>query len=151
MKVFNAKNAAEDYMSLHTLTYSTPEMTLLKFARWLGEMVDVECKMDAEKCPNDDGMHPKHRVPRLMLYIEEREEEYRFDVSDEFLPTGAVTTLFSKVKDQVQRREEGKKKEEESIGKKSGDESKNFKFCIACGTRLDMYASFCIECGAEQA
>ncbi|MEM4400475.1 MAG: hypothetical protein QW776_04925, partial [Candidatus Nitrosocaldus sp.] len=72
MKVFNAKNAAEDYMSLHTLTYSTPEMTLLKFARWLGEMVEVECKMDAVKCPNDDGLHPKHRMPRLMLYMEER-------------------------------------------------------------------------------
>ncbi|MEO9365332.1 MULTISPECIES: zinc ribbon domain-containing protein [Candidatus Nitrosocaldus] len=148
MKVFNAKNAAEDYMSLHTLTYSTPEMTLLKFAKWLGEMVDVECKMDADKCPNDDGMHPKHRMPRLMLYIEERREEYKMDVSDEFLPTGAVTTLFSKVKDKVQRREE-----EEEVGKRSmkeEGEEKNFKFCISCGTKLDMYASFCIECGAEQ-
>ncbi|MFN4337204.1 MAG: hypothetical protein ACK4FV_06460 [Candidatus Nitrosocaldus sp.] len=146
MKVFNAKNAAEDYMSLHTLTYSTPEMTLLKFARWLGEMVEVECKMDADKCPNDDGLHPKHRMPRLMLYMEEREEEYRFDVSEEFLPTGAVTTLFAKAKEYVQSGEKG-----ESTVKRSGDEIKNFKFCIACGARLDIDATFCIECGVEQA
>ncbi len=147
MKVFNAKNAAEDYMSLHTLTYSTPEMTLLRFAKWLGEIVDVECKMDADKCPNDDGMHPKHRMPRLMLYIEERAEEYKIDVSEEFLPTGAVTTLFSKVKGQAQRREEAR----ERSGKSEDNEGKNFKFCISCGARLDMDASFCIECGAEQA
>lgn len=145
MKVFNAKNAAEDYMSLHTLTYSTPEMTLLKFAKWLGEMVEVECKMGAEECPNDDGLHPKHRMPRLMLYMEEREEEYKMDVSEEFLPTGAVTTLFSRVKDQVKSsREEG------SASKRAGSEGENFKFCISCGARLDKDASFCIECGVEQ-
>ncbi len=145
MKVFNAKSAAEDYMSLHTLTYSTPEMTLLKFAKWLGEIVEVECKIDAEKCNNEDGLHPKHRMPRLMLYMEEREEEYRFDVSEEFLPTGAVTTLFAKVKEHIRSGEKGEGT------KRSGDESKDFKFCIACGARLDMDASFCIECGAEQA
>jgi hypothetical protein len=83
MKVFNAKNAAEDYMSMHTLTYSTPEMTLLKFAKWLGDIVEIQCKLDKDKCPNEDGLHPRHKVPRLMLYIEEKEEEYKMDISEE--------------------------------------------------------------------
>ncbi|MCS6767797.1 MAG: zinc ribbon domain-containing protein [Candidatus Nitrosocaldus sp.] len=145
MKVFNAKSAAEDYMSVHTLTYSTPEMTLLKFAKWLGEMVDVECKMDAKECPNDDGLHPRHKMPRLMLYIEERAEEYRMDVSEEFLPTGAVTTLFSRVKDQVKgKSEEGARRD---VREASGADS---KFCISCGARIDVDARFCTECGIEQ-
>ena len=47
-------------MSSHSLTFSTPEMTLKKFALWLGEQA------------ND----PKTNVivPRLILYIEDRIE-----------------------------------------------------------------------------
>ncbi len=138
MKVFNAKSAAEDYMSMHTLTYSTPEMTLLKFARWLGEMVEMECKLDKDKCPNDDGSHPRHKVPRLMLYIEEK-EEYRMDISEEFIPSGAVTTLFSKVKAYPMG--------SSSNESKSKQES---RFCIACGAKIEADAVFCIECGAKQ-
>jgi hypothetical protein len=36
MKIFNGRAATEEYMSTHTLTFSTPEMTLKKFALWLG-------------------------------------------------------------------------------------------------------------------
>ena len=47
MKVFNAKQAAEDYMSMHTLVFSTPELTLNRYSFWLGDMVpDPEKKED---------------------------------------------------------------------------------------------------------
>ena len=39
MKVFNGKQAANDYMSAHTLAFSTPELTLMRFSFWLGDMV----------------------------------------------------------------------------------------------------------------
>ena len=40
MKVFDGKSAVEEYMSTHTLNFSTPEMTLRKFAVWLSEIVE---------------------------------------------------------------------------------------------------------------
>ena len=40
MRIFNGRAATEDYMSTHSLTFSTPEMTLKKFVLWLGEKVE---------------------------------------------------------------------------------------------------------------
>jgi hypothetical protein len=40
MKIFNGRLATDDYMSSHTLSFSTPEMTLKKFALWLVEQVN---------------------------------------------------------------------------------------------------------------
>ena len=77
-KVFNGRSATEEYMSTHTLTFSTPDMTLRKFAIWLGEQVSL---------PNGE------RGPRLMLYLEERgsKEEAQLvpDVDESFKPSGA--------------------------------------------------------------
>ena len=39
MQVFDGKEAAQDYMSKHTLAFSTPELTLTRFAFWLGDTV----------------------------------------------------------------------------------------------------------------
>ena len=48
MKIFDGRKAAEDYMAAHTLTFSTPDLTLKRFAFWLGDMVpDPENKEDA--------------------------------------------------------------------------------------------------------
>ena len=59
MKVFDGKSAAEEYMSTHTLTFSTPEMTLKKFAVWLAEIVE------------NNG----EEVPRIILYLQTRDKE----------------------------------------------------------------------------
>ena len=59
MKVFNSKEAAEQYMSSHTLTFSTPDLTLKRFAFWLGDIV-----------PDPDNK--EETMPRLMNYIDER-------------------------------------------------------------------------------
>jgi hypothetical protein len=53
MKIFNGRSATEEYMSTHSLTFSTPEMTLKKFVIWLGEQI------------NNPGT--KEQVPRLMI------------------------------------------------------------------------------------
>jgi hypothetical protein len=42
MEGFDGKKAAQDYMSKHTLAFSTPELTLMRFAFWLGDSVLVE-------------------------------------------------------------------------------------------------------------
>ena len=60
MKVFNSKEAAEQYMSSHTLTFSTPDLTLKRFAFWLGDIV-----------PDPDNK--EETMPRLMNYIEEKD------------------------------------------------------------------------------
>ena len=39
MEVFDGKKAATEYMATHTLAFSTPELTLMRFAFWLGDTV----------------------------------------------------------------------------------------------------------------
>ncbi|MEK6966663.1 MAG: zinc ribbon domain-containing protein, partial [Thermoproteota archaeon] len=60
MKVFNGKKAAEDYMSTHTLAFSTPELTLMRYSFWLGDIV-----LD----PNNR----EQKVPRIMTFVEEKD------------------------------------------------------------------------------
>ena len=60
MKVFNSKEAAEQYMSSHTLTFSTPDLTLKRFSFWLGDIVP-------------DPNNKEETMPRLMNYIEEKD------------------------------------------------------------------------------
>ena len=73
-------------MSTHSLTFSTPEMTLKKFALWLGEQIDS---------PNDN----KQQIPRLLSYLEDKDRktstsDYVPDVADRFEPSGAVTDMY---------------------------------------------------------
>ncbi len=133
MKIFNGRLATEDYMSSHSLTFSTPEMTLKKFALWLGEQV------------ND----PKKNVsaPRLLIYIEDRIESnqssqsskdksnFNPDIDETFKPTGAVTTLF------------GDNMNNKSIIAETSIEK---KYCINCGTMLKSSSKFCKKCGTIQ-
>ena len=120
MKVFNGKLAAEDYMSNHTLTFSTPELTLLRFAFWLGDMIP-------------DPKHPGQQMPRIVSFVEEKDfAPVPIIDDDKFVPTGAVKTisgLYGSVKTEI------------------GPDS---KFCSECGTKLSANARFCTECGINQ-
>jgi len=140
MKVFNGKMAAEQYMSSHTLAYSTPDMMLKKFAYWLGDLVDVDCNLDSNKCPNEDGLHPKHRVPRLMLFIQIKDIPYTPNAEDvdetAFKPTGAVAAFY----DVKKLHPEMKEPPPTSDG----------KFCMECGTKISASTKFCSQCGMEQ-
>ena len=85
MEIFNGRAATEEYMSTHSLTFSTPEMTLKKFALWLGDQV---------KIPGKDKTGP-----RLMMYINDvnnqsNRSDFLPDTDESFKPSGAVTDMF---------------------------------------------------------
>ena len=140
MKVFDGKSAAEEYMSTHTLTFSTPEMTLKKFAVWLAEIVE------------NNG----EEVSRIILYLQTRdkgnEEQSRSDetsinkpinfsdllpdVDETFKPTGAITDMFNKTESSFSKNIEYSTKPES-------------KFCIECGNKLRTDSKFCTKCGAR--
>lgn len=85
MEIFNGRAATEEYMSTHSLTFSTPEMTLKKFALWLGDQVNI---------PGKDKTGP-----RLMMYINDvnnqsNRSDFLPDTDESFKPSGAVTDMF---------------------------------------------------------
>lgn len=128
MKLFNARTATEEYMSTHTLTFSTPEMTLKKFALWLGEQV------------TSPGGH--ETVPRLTLFLQDKKSDSSSQVTDPdidetFRPSGAVTEMYGI----------------SNIGgdnKPGGEEVEEKKHCIQCGANLNLNSKFCKTCGTRQ-
>jgi ribosomal protein L40E len=134
MKVFNGRSATEEYMSTHTLTFSTPEMTLKKFVIWLGEQV------------NNPGT--KEQAPRLMLYIEEKGggrgkelSDLMPDTDDTFKPSGAVTEMYGGITSQM------------TSSKMTGEipePDTDTKFCIECGFKIKADSKFCRNCGSQQ-
>lgn len=117
MKIFDGRKAAEDYMSAHTLTFSTPDLTLKRFAFWLGDMIpDPENKEEA--------------IPRLYTYIEEKDFAPVNIIDEEnYTPTGAVRSSGMY----------GNQETETSSDVKFCSEcgvkiSVSAKFCTECGT-----------------
>jgi hypothetical protein len=135
MKVFNGRAATEEYMSTHSLTFSTPEMTLKKFVFWLGDQVDR---------PEN-----KEQVPRLMLYIEEKTNNPRAkmhsdlmpDVDDSFRPSGAVTDMYHSIAPTEKDSQPTRANEVPNL---------DTKFCVECGCKLKSDSKFCKSCGARQ-
>ena len=76
MEVFDGKKAAQDYMSKHTLAFSTPELTLMRFAFWLGDSVPD---------PKNDG----GAVPRMMTFLTEQDFVPVLIDDDTYVPSGA--------------------------------------------------------------
>jgi hypothetical protein len=77
MEGFDGKKAAQDYMSKHTLAFSTPELTLMRFAFWLGDSVPD---------PKNDGKG----TPRMMTYLMEQDFEPVLIDDETYVPSGAV-------------------------------------------------------------
>ena len=126
MKIFNGRAATEEYMSTHSLTFSTPEMTLKKFALWLGESITLK------------GYDKQ--VPRLISYLKDTENEnvssFLPDVDETFKPSGAVTDMFKDSTSQNYNNEKNL-----TINQIVCPECKNIlkttsKFCPRCGTKL---------------
>ena len=138
MKIFNGRAAAEEYMSTHSLTFSTPEMTLKKFALWLGEQVKRTGEED--------------QIPRLILYVEEKStdgakmvSDFTPDVDDTFKPSGAVTEMYSGISTLT---EDTLRAEVTPPGKDTL--SIETKYCIECGSRIKIDSKFCTRCGTKQ-
>lgn len=118
MKVFDGKKAAQDYMSAHTLAFSTPELTLMRFAFWLGDSVP-------------DPENREKSVPRMMTFVTEEDfEPVRIIDDDKYEPTGAVLGMY------------GNQNEEQDEDVKFCSEcgakiSSTAKFCPDCGATQD--------------
>jgi len=120
MRVFNGKAAAEDYMSSHTLTFSTPELTLTRFAFWLGDIIP-------------DPKNPGQTMPRLITFVEERDFAPVPIIDDEkYVPSGAVKSTGG------------------IYGSLQTESGTATKFCSECGVKLSSSARFCTECGTTQ-
>lgn len=136
MKVFNGRTATEEYMSTHSLTFSTPEMTLKKFALWLGDQVSSS---DA-----------KGQMPRLMLYLEEKgakkDSDLAPDTDDSFKPSGAVTDMYAGVSGA--EREETTQPTLTPLNRETLEPEG--RFCIECGSKLKTGTKFCTKCGTKQ-
>ena len=138
MKLFNGRTATEDYMSAHSLTFSTPEMTLKKFALWLGEQVNS---------PEVKGQ----QVPRLLIYLEDKDTERNTndmlpDVNERFEPSGAVTDMFrgiSGVTDSTEQTAAEKKLPEEN-------KISELIYCFECGSKIRASSRFCAKCGTKR-
>ena len=134
-KVLNGRAATDEYMSTHSLTFSTPEMTLRKFALWLGEPVSL---------PSGE------RGPRLLLYIEERgdkkESDLAPDTDDSFRPTGAVTEMYGGIPSAPT--DQMSPPQLTPLDKETLEPEA--RFCISCGNKLKANAKFCTKCGSAQ-
>ena len=120
MKVFDGKKAATDYMSTHTLAFSTPELTLTRFSFWLGDIVP-------------DPKDKDNTIPRLMTFIEEKDFEPVQIIDDEtYVPTGAVknSSLYGNTQGEVG----SDTKFCSECGVKI---SISAKFCTECGSTQD--------------
>ena len=117
MKVFNGKQAAEDYMSSHTLAFSTPELTLMRFSFWLGDMVP-------------DPSNKESSMPRLMTFVEEKDFEPVQIIDDEkYEPSGAVRSSATVGNAYVEPKSDGK-----FCSECGTSLSATAKFCPECGT-----------------
>ena len=141
MKAFNGKAAAEEYMSTHSLTFSTPEMTLKKFVIWLGEPV-----------PNPNT---KENIPRILLYLEDRDSQSKAtrladlmpETDDTFKPSGAVTDMYA-MRDYSSPIANDIKTKTNSFSSDTTDEES--KVCSRCGSSVKVNSKFCRNCGAKQ-
>ena len=116
MEVFDGKKAAEDYMSKHTLAFSTPELTLMRFAFWMGDSVpDIK----------NDGKG----IPRMMTYLIEQDFEPVLIDDDTYVPSGAVKSLANVGNAYNEVKTDGK-----FCSECGTTLSMTAKFCPECGT-----------------
>ena len=120
MKVFDGKKAAQDYMSAHTLAFSTPELTLMRFAFWLGDMVP-------------DPENKDKSVPRMMTFTTEQDfEPVNIIDDDKYEPSGAVLNTNVYGNQFGETSEDGK-----FCSECGGKISATAKFCPDCGSTQD--------------
>jgi hypothetical protein len=143
MRIFNGRAATEDYMSTHSLTFSTPEMTLKKFVLWLGEKVES---------PSDK----EQQIPRLITYLEDKNgrtsaSDYTPDITDRFEPSGAVTDMFGGTShsdfDIVVQQSSKTTPTVSTGGSRTSTED---RLCIKCESRIKPASKFCVACGTKQ-
>ncbi len=116
MEVFDGKKAAQEYMSQHTLAFSTPELTLMRFAFWLGDSVP-------------DPKDKDKAVPRMMTFMTEQDLEPVMIDDGKYVPSGAVKSTAAYGNAYSEQVQGGKFCAECGNGV-----SDTAKFCPECGT-----------------
>ena len=116
MEVFDGKKAAQEYMSKHTLAFSTPELTLMRFAFWLGDSVPD---------PKNDGKG----IPRMMTFLTEQDFEPVLIDDDKYEPSGAVKSSANVGNAYNEVQSDGK-----FCSECGTSLSSTAKFCPKCGT-----------------
>ena len=107
MKSLDARAATDEYMSTHSLTFSTPDLILKEFVIWLCEQVSTK-----------DG---KEQVPRIMLYLKDKEDRHGNVISSK-----------------------------PSLSSRVAHNNPESKFCIECGSNLNTRSKFCTKCGTKE-
>ncbi len=116
MEVFDGKEAAQDYMSKHTLAFSTPELTLMRFAFWLGDSVPD---------PKNEGKG----IPRMMTFLKEQDFEPVLIDDEKYEPSGAVRSSAFLGNAYKEETNDGK-----FCSECGTSLSATAKFCPECGT-----------------
>jgi ribosomal protein L40E len=124
MKAFDNRSAVEEYMSTHTLGYSTPDLTLKEFVLWLCEKVD-------------DPIGKKD-IPRIMLYLKEVEDRSKSGIDSS---QTSLSNLFNTITEPILITDSEKQPTANNT---------ESKFCIECGSKLNLRSMFCTKCGTEQ-
>ena len=124
MKAFDNRSAVEEYMSTHTLGYSTPDLTLKEFVLWL--------------CDKVNDPNGKEAIPRIMLYLKEVEDRSKSGID-------SFQTSLSKLVDTITE-----PKIIIDSDKQPTANNTESKFCIECGSKLNLRSMFCTKCGTEQ-
>jgi len=117
MEVFDAKKAAQDYMSKHTLAFSTPELTLMRFAFWLGDSVP-------------DPTNKEKSIPRMLTFLTQQDFAPVLIDDETYVPTGAVKNS-GKIYGNPNKENISEGKFCSECGNKL---SSTAKFCPECGT-----------------
>lgn len=121
MEVFDGKKAAQEYMSKHTLAFSTPELTLTRFAFWLGDTV-----------PDPKGIK-QEGVPRMTTFMTEQDFAPVMIDDDKYEPSGAVLSTATYGNAYKEKPNDG-----------------SSRYCFECGNGISATAKFCPECGTTQ-
>jgi ribosomal protein L40E len=127
MKAFDNRSAVEEYMSTHTLGYSTPDLTLKEFVLWLCEMVD-------------DPNGKEENIPRIMLYLKEVEDSGKSERESSHASSANLVNTITEPKIMTDLDKQP-----------STTNNTESKFCIECGSKLNLRSMFCTKCGTEQA
>ncbi len=117
MEVFDGKKAAQDYMSTHTQAFSTPELTLMRFAFWLGDTVP-------------DPKNKENTLPRMLTFMTEQDFAPVLIDEETYVPSGAVKNS-SKIYGNPNLENVSQGKFCSECGSKL---SSTAKFCPECGT-----------------
>ena len=116
MEVFDGKKAAQEYMSKHTLAFSTPELTLMRFAFWLGDTVP-------------DPNNKEKGIPRMLTFMTEQDFEPVLIDDEKYEPSGAVLSSATYGNAYNEEKQEGK-----FCSECGTSLSATAKFCPECGT-----------------